>query len=527
MHSDHDRESRARNDYRAAALRLSVAGALTALIVLVALIPFQASASVGQGRRARQATASAVRPLTKAQIVRLIKKYIHSGPQGPQGATGAQGPTGQNGSNASGGPPSGPAGGALAGSYPDPTLNVSGGPCANGQALTNISSTAALTCRPGVYSDNSGNVAAGPNPFNATHSGGGDNVALGFSMMNALTTGISNVASGRGALSSTTSGDYNVASGANALFSNTTGNGNVASGLGALYSNTTANDNVATGDAALGLNTTGTGSVASGAFALQENTTGNYNVASGYAALDANTTGGDNVASGHNALLQNTSGGNNVAIGVPALSANTTGSHNVASGENALLNNTTGSYNTALGIGAGSQLTTGSSNVDIANFGVAGEANTIRIGSQGTGLNQQNQTFLAGVSGSTSTSGVPVLVNSSGQLGTTTSSRRFKRDIRPLGPLSRNLMALRPVSFHYKARLARGQPNPLQFGLIAEQVNRVFPNLVEKGSRGRPYAVRYQELPALLLAQVQRQQRRIGRQQAEIRWLRKHVQLKH
>jgi len=144
-----------------------------------------------------------------------------------------------------------------------------------------------------------------------------------------------------------------------------------------------------------------------------------------------------------------------------------------------------------------------------------GESNTIRIGTQGV----QNRAFLAGVSGVT-TEGVAaqVLVDAKGQLGTTSSSRRFKQDIQPLGSRSKGLMALRPVSFRYRRSFVHGS-NPLQFGLIAEQVARVYPNLVVYGRDGKPSAVAYQELPALLLAQAQRQQTQIARQRERIRTL--------
>jgi hypothetical protein len=130
---------------------------------------------------------------------------------------------------------------------------------------------------------------------------------------------------------------------------------------------------------------------------------------------------------------------------------------------------------------------------------------------------------VADVSGATSSSGVSVLINGSGQLGTTTSSRRFKRDIRPLGSAADRLMALRPVTFHYKPQYIKGQPDPLEYGLIAEDVAQVIPNLVAYGLDGKPFTVRYQELPVLLLAQAQRQQARINSQQHEIDRLAKEV----
>jgi hypothetical protein len=179
-----------------------------------------------------------------------------------------------------------------------------------------------------------------------------------------------------------------------------------------------------------------------------------------------------------------------------------------------------GASNTALGQGAGANLTSGNNNIDINNSGTAGEANTIRIGNQGT----QTKTFLAGVTGET-TGGTasPVLVDANGQLGTTSSSRRFKRDIRPIGPELGGLMALNPVSFYYKQSYVHG-PSSLQFGLIAEQVAKIFPNLVVYGNDRKPSAVAYQELPALLLAELQREHAQLQHQQAEIRQLQTQIQ---
>lgn len=184
----------------------------------------------------------------------------------------------------------------------------------------------------------------------------------------------------------------------------------------------------------------------------------------------------------------------------------------------------TGNSNIAIGWGAGT-LTTGNNNIYLGAGGGAEESNTIHIGSN------QTKAFLAGVATS-AVAGSTVVVSGEGQLGTTPSSRRFKKEIRPLGPQAKGLMDLRPISFRYRGSIAQG-PNPLQFGLIAEQVEKVYPNLVIHGRDGRPSAVAYQELPALLLAQAQKQQRQnnalraenrrqeaqISRQQAQIDWL--------
>jgi hypothetical protein len=265
-------------------------------------------------------------------------------------------------------------------------------------------------------------------------------------------------------------------------------------------------------------NNTGSQNTASGNGALYSNTTGSFNVASGYQALHSNTTvggndGHDNVASGTNALYSNTTADFNVASGTNALFSNTTGSNNVASGVNALFNNT-GSSNMALGSSAGANLTTGSNNVAIANAGFAGESGKIRIGTKG----KQNAAYMAGVSGASITGPTQaVLVNASGRLGTATaSSARLKRDVRPLGAAaSRGLLALRPVSYRYKRGGSR-----LQYGLIAEQVARQLPAIVQRGPSGKPAGVYYEQLSTLLLSEVKRQHRELRRQARELRRLR-------
>jgi hypothetical protein len=148
---------------------------------------------------------------------------------------------------------------------------------------------------------------------------------------------------------------------------------------------------------------------------------------------------------------------------------------------------------------------------------VAGESNTIRIGTSGN----QTKAFLAGVSGvTTGGTAVPVLVDENGQLGVTSSSRRFKRDIGTLGAGAVDaLMRLLPVSFRYRPSIVHG-PWPLQYGLIAEEVAKTYPDLVAYGRDGKPNAIAYQELPALLIAAFQRQQREINALLAQNRRLR-------
>ena len=278
-----------------------------------------------------------------------------------------------------------------------------------------------------------------------------------------------------------------------------TGSQNTASGFYSLQNNTTGFRNTASGFLALGYNTTGSNNTASGFQALLDNTTGSNNTASGFLALLGNTTGGNNTASGFSVLRSNTTGIDNTGAGSNALFANTTGSRNMASGTGALSNNTTGSNNIALGNNAGLNIN-GNNNIAIGNTGVAGDFDTIRLGTGGT----QTRAFIAGTFGSlTGLGAVQVLIDSTGQLGTISSSRRYKEDIADMGEASARLHALRPVTFHYKAPYANGE-KPVQFGLIAEEVAEVFPELAVFNKEGQPETVKYQDLTPLLLNEVQK-----------------------
>jgi hypothetical protein len=232
---------------------------------------------------------------------------------------------------------------------------------------------------------------------------------------------------------------------------------------------------------------------------------GSYNTATGSSALGTNTTGNANTATGISALYNNTTGGGNTADGVQALHHNIAGGNNTAAGFNALYQNRSGQNNIGLGLNAGFNLTTGNNNIDIGNRGVAGESNTIRIGTQGT----QNATFIAGISGN-AVLRTDVVVTSTGRLGILASSARFKRDIRDMGTLSSNLLKLRPVTFRYKDDPA-GTP---QYGLVAEEVARLYPELVSYGADGRVESVRYSMLTSMLLNEMQKQTRQ-NKEQAE------------
>jgi Chaperone of endosialidase len=356
---------------------------------------------------------------------------------------------------------------------------------------------------------------------------GSDNTATGFDALFSNTAGSENTAIGSGALANSTA-SLNTATGFDALFSNTTGSDNTATGFQALLFNTTGSNNTATGVSALEANTTGSFNTAIGREALISNTTASDNTATGFAALLFNTTGSDNTATGEGALANNTTGsfntanggaalGNNrtgnfnTATGRLALSTNNSGLGNTANGYQALLNNTTGASNTALGNGAGLNLITGSNNIDIgANvLGKADDKGTIRIGNPGT----QRTTVVAGIFG-TAVAGSQVVVNSNGQLGVATSSGRFKQAIKPMDKASEAILALKPVTFRYKHEIdPDGVP---QFGLVAEQVEKVNPDLVARDADGKVYTVRYEAVNAMLLNEFLKEHKKVEELEATV-----------
>jgi hypothetical protein len=337
---------------------------------------------------------------------------------------------------------------------------------------------------------------------------GGQNTATGFDALVLNRDGNGNTATGFQALFSNTSASFNTAIGDQALNKNTIGLSNTATGFDALLNNTTGSDNTASGVVALMSNTTGGNNSAMGFAALDRNTTGDNNTATGFEALFSNTTGFDNTANGVSALIFNTTGHSNTALGTEALVGNTTGSDNIAVGDAALSSNTTGSNNVALGSFAGGNLTTGSNNIDIGAsiLGLAREANTIRIGKSGT----QQKTFIAGISGKTVPSGVGVIINSNGQLGTIQSSARFKEAIKPMDKASETILALKPVTFRYKEDL---DPDKIpQFGLIAEDVEKVNPDLVVRDEDGKLSTIRYEAVNAMLLNEFLKEYRKVEEQ---------------
>jgi hypothetical protein len=345
------------------------------------------------------------------------------------------------------------------------------------------------------------------------------NTAEGTNALFSLTNGVWNTAVGFEALSHDTAGKINTATGVRALFSNTSGSNNTANGVYALYGNINGWYNNAVGAYALANNISGNYNTANGYAALYRNTA-SYNTATGYAALYHNT-GGVNTANGYQALFRNTTGTNNTANGVFALYSNTTGSANTANGEGALLSNTTGSQNTATGFDALAN-STGVNNIALgfgAGLGVITANNVIAIGT--SGANMSNSCFIGQIFGATSSGGTAVFINSDGKLGTTTSSRRFKEEIKPMEQASEALFALKPVTFRYKKEVdPEGIP---QFGLVAEEVEKVNRDLVTRDAKGEVYTVRYEAVNAMLLNEFLKEHRNGQKQDATIAQLKSTV----
>jgi hypothetical protein len=293
-------------------------------------------------------------------------------------------------------------------------------------------------------------------------------------------------------------GTANTGVGESALANNTTGTANTAVGASALDDNTEGDNNTAVGWKALLLNTA------------------NNNTAVGVSALKDNQGGERNTAVGRSALFSNTTGTLNTALGGSALGSNQTGGSNTAVGTDALIAST-GSSNIALGISAGSSLTSGGGNIYIGNSGVSSESDTIRVGSS------QTDAFIAGIRGVTTgvADAITVLIDSAGQLGTVSSSRRTKEDIRDMREASAGLERLRPVVFRYRKPFANGA-KPLQYGLIAEEVAEVYPELVAYDAEGEPETVLYRFLAPMLLSELQRQQAALRELKAENDSLQEH-----
>jgi len=372
---------------------------------------------------------------------------------------------------------------------------------------------------------------------------GNFNTALGFKALHENTTATSNTALGYQALFNNKTvngipGQNNTATGVNALFRNTTGEANTANGSGALFANTTADFNTAIGLNALHDNTTGTQNTAIGVNALISNLRGSFNTATGVNALFNNksfpgVSGDRNTATGNSALFNNTIGDSNTAVGVGALNQNTDGFQNTAVGDSALSNNFRGVTNTALGfqaasganttgttaIGAGTllNLTSGLDNTALgkqAGSGVIGADNVICIGAFVSGEDVDDSCYIGNIFSRPSPGGAAVFVNGFGKLGTAASSSRFKEKIKPMERASEALFALKPVTFRYKKEVDPASQS--QFGLVAEDVEAVNPDLVVRDKEGKAYSVRYDQVNAMLLNEFLKEHRTVEELRATI-----------
>jgi hypothetical protein len=225
-------------------------------------------------------------------------------------------------------------------------------------------------------------------------------------------------------------------------------------------------------------------------------------------ALRGNTTGRSNTAIGFSALEDNTMGNKNTAIGFSALGDNAMGNNNTAIGFIALYGST-GSDNIALGARAGVYHMAGNNNIYIGNQGMESEAGQIRIGAYGL----HTGTYIAGIRNAAVT-GSPVVIGMGGRLGVMMSSAQFKEAIKPMDKASEAILALKPVTFHYKKAV---DPDGIpQFGLVAEQVEKVNPDLVARDADGKPYTVRYEAVNTMLLNEFLKEHRKVEQQEATI-----------
>jgi len=341
--------------------------------------------------------------------------------------------------------------------------------------------------------------------------------AEGCNALNFLTTGAGNTGVGWRSLFSNTSASFNTGVGAGTLLLNT-GDSNTALGAAALLLNTTGIENTAVGTAALVHNDTSQQNTATGAFALSNHVTGNANTAIGANALFSDTTGQINTAVGAGALFTVNNGFNgsfNTAVGAAAL-GNNTNADNTAVGASALGSNTSGHDNTAVGVSALASNSTGSNNIAIgalsAGQGVSTASHVICIGSQGG--NNDNSCWIGQIFNASSPGGSAVFIDANDRLGTVTSSMRFKEDIKTMDKASEALFALKPVSFHYKKEIDPTRTS--QFGLVAEDVEKVNPELVVRDKEGKAYSVRYDQVNAMLLNEFLKEHHKVEKLEATV-----------
>jgi hypothetical protein len=383
---------------------------------------------------------------------------------------------------------------------------------------------------------------------------GSANTAVGWFSLRSDISGGFNTGVGAGALALNT-GDRNTATGAAALFLNSTGDRNTADGTLALFHNTVGVDNTGVGDSALFNNTEGNGNTAVGEAVLIANTTGAQNTVVGAAAAVSNTIGNDNTAVGLNSLFSNTEGNNNTAIGRAAMGGNTTGPNNTAVGwfalasnvsagantavgsdallnfsgnigfntavgANALIDATTGQFNTAIGEGALSGVTTGLTNIGIgigAGDAITTGSGNVFIGVTGGDPGETSHTYIRNIKETPVNGGNADIVTidiTTGLLGRASSSRRYKEDIRSMDKSSEALYRLNPVTFRYKKEIDRTQ-SPV-FGLIAEDVAEVNPDLVVHNAKGEPESIHYEMVNAMLLNEFLKEHKKVQALEATV-----------
>jgi Chaperone of endosialidase len=414
------------------------------------------------------------------------------------------------------------------------------GTCPAGQAMRTIAQTGAVTCEPiagGAGGDITavvaglgltGGATTGAAVLTVAFGGSGvletvahsdhthaavgtANTAVGGGAMATMSTGQGNTALGTDALGSSNN-SFNTALGRYALEKHASGNENTAIGLGAMRDSATSAGNVAVGVRAIFNG--GSENTAVGFETLENSPAGGTsdNTAVGYRALRA-ADGSSNTALGHSALTALNTGTLNVAVGKGAIDSLTSGDQNIGIGATTLGALTGGEGNIAIGYQAGVLLASGDDNVYLANAGLNGDNGTMRIGNA-----NHTRAFVAGIRGVTTgnNNAVNVVIDSAGQLGTVSSSRKTKFDIADLsGSVSAAVQRLRPVQFRYKQTFSDGS-TPIQYGLIAEEVEQVLPELVAYDEHGDPMTVKYHVLPSLLLAEVQRLSREVAALQSEL-----------
>jgi hypothetical protein len=374
-----------------------------------------------------------------------------------------------------------------------------------------------------------------------TDCGAGANTGVGVNALgtvNPAAGGINNTAVGQNALAADTTGQYNVAIGTSALRNNTTGDFNMAIGADSLF-NSNGTFNLAIGFRVGFMNTTGSRLTGIGAAALRNNTTASGNTAIGANALKENTTSESNVAVGDSALasyngLTADIDGFNTALGSIALTALTDGFQNTVVGRRALEFLTSGNNNVVVGWRAGDGLITGNSNTFLGFQAGANEgpdvSNVICLGTRGDtngGETTPNRCYIGNIRGVTTggpNPAIPVLIDQDGQLGTTSSSRRFKKDIEPMDQASEGILKLKPVTFHYKNRDNKNDLTP-QFGLVAEDVEQVNRDLVVYDKDGQLLTVRYDAVDVMLLNEFLKEHKKVEEQQASIAQLKSTVAL--